>query len=158
MKWTKLGVVFVTDNDHPWMHSHAANPVAEHLSGDVFRIYFSCRDKESRSHIAFAEIDVNPPFRVLRIAQEPILAPGRVGTFDDSGVSLSCVTVVRGNKYLYYLGGILLAWLSVTRPLRPIDATAKLRCSTEATWILTPFRTLSFWRTQGLLECGMAQT
>jgi len=113
MKWTKLGLVFVTDNDHPWMLSHAANPVAEHLSGDVFRIYFSCRDKESRSHISFAEVDIKPPFRVLRIAQEPVLAPGQVGTFDDSGVSLSCISEVNGNKYLYYLGwnlGVTVPW------------------------------------------------
>ncbi len=114
MKWTKLGLVFATDNNHPWMVSHAANPVAEHVNGDVFRLYFSCRDADSRAHICCAEVDIKPPFRVLRIAAEPLLAPGEIGTFDDSGVSLSCIRQINGRKYLYYLG-----WnLSVTVPWR----------------------------------------
>lgn len=95
------------------MVSHAANPVAEHLHDDLFRLYFSCRDAESRSHISFAEVDLKPPFKVLRIAEEPVLAPGEVGTFDDSGVSLSCITGVNGAKYLYYLGwnlGVTVPW------------------------------------------------
>lgn len=95
------------------MLSHAANPVAEHLHDDVFRLYFSCRDAESRSYIAFAEVDIKPPFRVLRIADKPLLAPGEIGTFDDSGVSLSCIKQINGRKYLYYLGwnlGVTVPW------------------------------------------------
>ena len=113
MKWKKLGRVFATDNNHPWMLSHAANPVAEHLHDDVFRLYFSCRDAESRSHISFADIDLKPPFKVLYIAEDPLLAPGGVGTFDDSGVSLSCIRPINGTKYLYYLGwnlGVTVPW------------------------------------------------
>ena len=113
IKWQKLGRVFATDKNHPWMLSHAANPVAEHLYDDVFRLYFSCRDAESRSHIGFAEVNLKPPFQVLAIAEEPLLAPGEVGTFDDSGVSLSCIKQIDGTKYLYYLGwnlGVTVPW------------------------------------------------
>src|SRR5512145_2335218 len=100
MKWKKLGQVFVTENNHPWMLSHAANPVAEHLHDDVFKIYFSCRDADSRSHIGSVDVDLKPPFKVLRIAEKPLLAPGEVGTFDDSGVSLSCIKQINGASYL----------------------------------------------------------
>ena len=113
MKWNKLGRVFTTDNNHPWTVSHAATPVAEHLYDDVFRLYFSCRDAGSRSHIGWAEVDIQPPFKVLRIAEEPLLAPGEIGTFDDSGVSLSCIKQINGEKYLYYLGwnlGVTVPW------------------------------------------------
>lgn len=113
MKWTKLGLVFATDNNHPWMVSHAANPVAEHLRDDVFRLYFSCRDAQSRSHISYAEVELTPPFRVVRIAEEPLLSPGEIGTFDDSGVSLSCIKEINGRKYIYYLGwnlGVTVPW------------------------------------------------
>jgi predicted GH43/DUF377 family glycosyl hydrolase len=113
VKWNKLGRVFETDNNHPWMLSHAANPVAEHLHDDVFRLYFSCRDSQSRSHIGYAEVDLKPNFRVLSIAEEPILAPGEVGTFDDSGVSISCLKQINGRKFLYYLGwnlGVTVPW------------------------------------------------
>jgi predicted GH43/DUF377 family glycosyl hydrolase len=113
MKWNKLGRVFTTDNNHPWMVSHAANPVAEHLRDDVFRLYFSCRDAQSRSYISYAEVELKPPFRVLRIAEEPLLSPGEIGTFDDSGVSLSCIKQINGRKHLYYLGwnlGVTVPW------------------------------------------------
>jgi hypothetical protein len=113
MKWQKLGRVFETNNNHPWMLTHAANPVAEHLDRNVFRVYFSCRDAQQRSHIAFADVELESPFKVLSIAEEPLLGPGEVGTFDDSGVSLSCIKLINGRKYLYYLGwnlGVTVPW------------------------------------------------
>ncbi len=95
------------------MITHAANPVAEHLEADVFRVYFSCRDSQQRSHIAFADVDLKPPFKTLSISEEPLLAPGEIGAFDDSGVSLSCIKQINGTKYLYYLGwnlGVTVPW------------------------------------------------
>jgi hypothetical protein len=95
------------------MISHAANPVAEYLGEDRFRLNFSCRDAESRSHIGFIELDLKPPFPILRIAEQPLLGPGEIGAFDDSGVSLSCIRLVDGKKYLYYLGwnlGVTVPW------------------------------------------------
>ena len=113
MKWHKLGLVFETNHHHPWMLTHAANPVAEHLHGDLFRLYFSCRDAESRSHITSVEIELKAPFKVSKISERPLLAPGDIGTFDDSGVSLSCIKQINGSKYLYYLGwnlGVTVPW------------------------------------------------
>ena len=96
------------------MRTHAANTVAEFLYDDVFRVYFSCRDENNISCIGFVEVDINPPFKILNISAEPVLSPGESGTFDDSGTSLSCITNVKGKKYLYYLG-----WnLCVTVPWR----------------------------------------
>jgi hypothetical protein len=113
MKWRKLGLVFTVDGNHSWMVSHASNPVAEHLHDDVFRIYFSCRDETSRAHIAYADVEIKPPFRVQKAAEDPLLAPGEIGTFDDSGVSLSCLMRIDGKTYLYYLGwnlGVTVPW------------------------------------------------
>jgi hypothetical protein len=36
MKWRKLGQIFAPDKNFPWMISHAANTVAEHIEGDIF--------------------------------------------------------------------------------------------------------------------------
>jgi|SRR5215831_17057686 len=113
MKWTKLGLLFSSDNNHTWMFSHAANPVAEHLFEDVFRLYFSCRDRDSRAHIAYADVDLKPPFQILQIADQPLLQPGEIGAFDDSGVSLSCIVEIGARKYLYYVGwnlGVTVPW------------------------------------------------
>ena len=39
-KWTKVSRIFCPENNFPWMKTHASNPVADHLEGSIFRIYF----------------------------------------------------------------------------------------------------------------------
>lgn len=104
MRWRKLGHVYTPDGARPWMRSHAANPIAEHLEGDRFRIYFSSRDERNRSSIGFIEIDLKDPTKVLREAEEPVLEPGELAMFDDCGVSIGCIVPVGARRYLYYMG------------------------------------------------------
>lgn len=114
MRWRKLGRVFQPDNHHPWMRSHAANPVAEHRGADVFRIYFSPRDERNRSSIGWVEIDLRRPLQVLRVAERPVVQPGEAGAFDDSGASMGClVQRPDGVRLLYYVGwnlGVTVPW------------------------------------------------
>lgn len=113
MKWKKIGNVFCPQGEYPWMKSHAANPVADHLDRDLFRIYFSTRDAQNRSSIAWVEIDIRQPCRVLRVAERPILTPGRIGCFDDSGCSIGCIVRRGRQRWLYYMGwnlGVTVPW------------------------------------------------
>jgi hypothetical protein len=112
MNWQKLGRIYVPDDGEAWGLSHAANPVAEHRGGDVFRIYFSTRDLRNRSSIGWIDIDITDPQTILAKAQEPALSPGDIAMFDDSGVSIGCIVPVGEKRYLYYMG-----WrLMVTTP------------------------------------------
>jgi len=112
--WKKLGRVYVPDNNYPWMKTHANNTIAEHLQGDVFRVYFSCRDIDNQSSIGYVDVNISPPFKILRISSKPVLVRGEPGLFDDSGVTLACMVNVGNRKFLYYLG-----WnLGVTVPMR----------------------------------------
>jgi len=113
MNWQKLGQIFCADGQHDWMVSHAANPVAEHLADDEYRVYFSCRDAKSRSHIAYVDIELKDPVRVLRVAEEPVVVPGPPGAFDDSGSSMGCLVHDGSRTLLYYLGwnlGVTVPW------------------------------------------------
>ncbi len=113
MKWTKLGNVFCPQGEAPWMRTHAANPVADHIDADLFRIYFSTRDAQNRSSIAWIEIDMKQPLRVLRVAENPVLTPGDVGCFDDSGCSIGCIVRHGQQRRLYYMGwnlGVTVPW------------------------------------------------
>jgi predicted GH43/DUF377 family glycosyl hydrolase len=103
-KWKKQGQIFCPDNNYTWMKTHASNPTAEYLSGDIFRVYFSTRNENNVSCIAYADIDLNNPTVVTNLSTEPVLEPGDLGTFDDSGTSMACILNFEGNKYLYYLG------------------------------------------------------
>lgn len=114
MQWRKLGLVFCPSGEQEWLHSHAAVPIAEHVSGDFFRIYFSARDRDNRSHTGSLVIDLQRPRQVLELSPRPVLSPGDLGTFDDSGAMATWLAHHRGMRYLYYIG-----WnLGVTVPFR----------------------------------------
>ncbi len=113
MQWKKLGRVFVPDNHHPWMRTHAANTVVEHLNDDLFRVYFSCRNEDNQASVGSVDVDINSPLTVTLVSEKPVLVRGEPGLFDDSGVSLSCITKVNGIKFIYYLGwnlGVTVPW------------------------------------------------
>jgi hypothetical protein len=114
MHWRKLGRVFCPAGESHWLHSHAAVPTAEHMEGNLFRIYFSSRDEKNRSYTGYVIIDINNPHHVLELSQEPVLVPGELGTFDDSGAMVTWYTKFNDRRYLYYIG-----WnLGVTVPFR----------------------------------------
>jgi hypothetical protein len=114
MRWAKLGRIFCPNGERDWMASHAAVPFAVPLEGSLVRIYFSTRDDANRSNIGWLVIDLSRPTAVLDLSTEPVLSPGRLGTFDDSGTMLSWITSVDGRENLYYIG-----WnLGVTVPFR----------------------------------------
>jgi hypothetical protein len=104
MRWRKLGHIFCGAGEFPWMASHAGVPFAEHIDGDFYRIYFTCRDAHNRSHVGWVEIDINRPDRILRLSEEPILSPGEAGNFDDAGTTLSCVVRHGERRHFYYIG------------------------------------------------------
>lgn len=114
MRWRKLGRIFEPRDHAAWMRTHAANPVAEHRGGDLFRVYFSSRDERNRSSIAWVDIDLRRPLEVLRVAEQPVVEPGAAGAFDDSGTSMGClVRRADGARLLYYVGwnlGVTVPW------------------------------------------------
>lgn len=112
MRWRRLGHIYAPEGSLSWARVGAANPVAEHIRDDIFRIYFNSRDDNNRSSIGYVEIDITNPYEILKETTTPVLAPGDLAMFDDSGASIGCVIKVDGRRYLYYMG-----WhLTVTVP------------------------------------------
>ena len=113
MGWRTLGLIYCPDGSVDWMRTHASNPVADHLQGDEYRIYFSTRDASNRSSIAWLDIDLKDPCRVLDVARTPVLSPGDTGSFDDSGCSMGCVVRDGEDRWIYYMGwnlGVTVPW------------------------------------------------
>lgn len=104
MKWVKKGLIFKPEGQREWVNSHAMLPVADHVSGDLYRIYFSGRDKLNRSLTGYVEVDINNPQEILNLSPEPVLGLGSLGAFDDNGVSPTWIVNHQGEKYLYYFG------------------------------------------------------
>jgi hypothetical protein len=156
------------------MKSHAANPVAEHREGDVFRVYFGSRDAENRTSITYAEIEISERPKVVAVADQPLVTPGERGLFDDSGASLGCVVTVGQARYLYYLGwnlGVTVPWrnsigLAVShgpgQPFRKYSPAPLLdRCSVDPysisyPWVLQDENCFRMWYGSNL-QWGAAQ-
>ena len=58
MKWTKLGKIFEVNNNNDWLVSHSAIPFVKHLQDDIYRIYFSVRNKFNQSQPGFFDFDL----------------------------------------------------------------------------------------------------
>lgn len=113
-QWRKLGLIYCPSGEQDWMQSHAAVPIAEHVEGDLFKIYFSTRNKYSQSSTGYLVIDINRPQEILELSANPVLVPGGLGEFDDSGAMATWLVHYNGMRFLYYIG-----WnLGVTVPFR----------------------------------------
>jgi hypothetical protein len=101
MKWLKRGLLIEPPLHLPWVTSHAAVPHAQVEDGSV-EVYFTTRDDRRRSHIAVARVDVEQG--LVEVSSDPVLVPGPLGAFDDSGVMTSCLAREGDQSYLYYQG------------------------------------------------------
>lgn len=112
MKWEKFDFCF-NSGDYLDGYDGAAVPQAIPVSDDIVRVYYSPRDKQNRSHIFYVDIDMNS-LSVADVCREPVLSPGELGAFDDSGTMMSYLGFYENKWWLYYIG-----WnLGVTVPFR----------------------------------------
>jgi hypothetical protein len=103
MRWRKLGRLYAANALHPKLHSHAANPLAVHLEGDVFRVFFSGRDQRSRSSVGHVDIDLARR-QVVAYCSEPDFTFGPPGSYYADGVSIGCTYVAGGCRYMLFMG------------------------------------------------------
>jgi hypothetical protein len=104
MKWEKLGQVFQPNNQYKWVKTHAMLPTVDHVEGDIFRIYFSGRDAINISRIGYLDININEPQKIIYLSENPIVDIGKLGSFDDNGISPTCIINYNDKKYFYIMG------------------------------------------------------
>jgi hypothetical protein len=92
----------------PWALTHCSAPFAQQLSKSSYRIHFSTRDDQNRSHGAWAEFEAADRGLVfVRFSPVPSLDLGRLGAFDDAGAIPSCLLQDGDRMLLYYSGWTL---------------------------------------------------
>ncbi len=103
MKWKKLGRVFCPDCQHPKLRSHAADPLAIPLEGDIFRVLYCGRDERNRSSVGFVDIDISRR-KVVYSHPEPIFVHGGPGSFFSHGVSIGNSYACNGTQFILFMG------------------------------------------------------
>lgn len=105
MAWEKKSLLIICQKELEWMQTHAMLPTVIHITGDKFRVYFSGRDDQNRSHIGYANLEINDgEIKVTDYSKEPVLKIGERGCFDDNGVTPSCIIKKDNEWFMYYIG------------------------------------------------------
>jgi hypothetical protein len=104
-KWVKLGLLYAPDNTdrHPKLLSHAANPLPILIDGDVYRVFYSGRDKHNRSSVGAVDIDIVKR-KVVCEHKEPFFEHGPKDSFFSDGVSIGNCYQVGGVSYILFMG------------------------------------------------------
>lgn len=76
MTWLNRGPIFdPAKYDLPWAKTHGMLPVAHPIGEDLYRVYFSGRDEQNRSHIGYLDMDIET--RETTVCPAPLLSPSR---------------------------------------------------------------------------------
>lgn len=104
-RWRKLGCVYRLPEGglHPKLVSHTANPLPVHLSGDVYRVFYSGRDALNRSSVGAVDLDVERG-EVVQVHDSPCFEHGPVGSFYEAGVSIGCLHQVQSTTLMLFMG------------------------------------------------------
>lgn len=103
MRWKKLGQIYSAGFVHPKLVSHAANPLAVLLSGDVYRVFFSGRDEQNRSSVGFVDVDIVKR-KPVYIHDKPVFEHGAESSFYSHGVSIGNSYEADGRRYILFMG------------------------------------------------------
>lgn len=99
--WEKKGLIYSCDF---YNTDYAQDAFIDVLDDKTWRIYYSARTKDVVSFPYCIDVEAGSPFNILRIYDKPLLLPGRIGTFDNNGITMTSIVTVNDKKYLYYCG------------------------------------------------------
>ena len=104
-KWQKLGLLYCppSTNRHPKLLTHAANPLAVLIEGDVFRIFYSGRDERNRSSVGAVDIDILKQ-KIVHDHHAPFFEHGQENDFYSDGVSIGNCYRVGEVQYMLFMG------------------------------------------------------
>jgi hypothetical protein len=104
VKWRRLGRLPLDTSGAHWAATHAALPVVERLDPHRFAVYVSVRDDAGRARIGRTVLDMTREPELAPLDPEPALDLGRLGAFDDNGVTTSCLVSSGDCRVLFYTG------------------------------------------------------
>jgi hypothetical protein len=100
--WRKLGLV-LEPRGEGLEQSHVMLPTP-HVLPDRVRVFYAGCDADMRGRVFYADVEPEPPFRVIARPRRPVLDLGPDGAFDCDGVNPSQAFVADGRLALLYIG------------------------------------------------------
>jgi hypothetical protein len=89
-----------------WGRTHAMVPFVSR-GDEPLELFFSSRDERGRSHTGRARLSLTEAGGSVEVEPRPVIGPGPLGGFDDSGAMGACLVAHEGRLFLYYIGWTL---------------------------------------------------
>lgn len=102
MIWKKLGQIYHCKPIDEYLLSHASNPLAVYLKDDVFRVFFSGRDKENKSSVGYVDIDIVKQI-ALDTCEQVVAKYGNEDSFYSHGISIGNMYQAKGKNYIQFM-------------------------------------------------------
>lgn len=103
--WEKLGLLVKPNKSLFWSKSHCMIPTPYDMGKGLIKLFYSGRDERNRSHIGYSIVNLNDNCKIVESSTNPVLSPGKLGCFDDNGVTPSCVIDLNEKEIgLFYIG------------------------------------------------------
>ena len=104
IKWEKKGLIIKPNKNYWWMQSHVMNPTPVLYKKKYIKLYFAGRDNLNRSQTGYYILDPTNDFKILKTSKNPIINLGKLGTFDDNGITPISFVNYKNSRYFFYVG------------------------------------------------------
>jgi hypothetical protein len=101
--WTKRGRIFVPSGQGIFK-THATRPIPYLRRNGTLRLFFSSRSEEDIPYPTFIDINPEKPSEIVAVNDTALMPLGRMGAFDDSGITPVSILRLDGEDRLYYVG------------------------------------------------------
>lgn len=100
--WKKEGWLYACDF---FGTGYAQDAFIDILNDNVWRIYYSTRTKDVVSYPYYLDVEAGNLKNIISVPNKPIMVPGKPGSFDDTGITMTSIVQIDDHtKYLYYCG------------------------------------------------------
>jgi len=100
--WKKAGLIY-SCNHAGALPYYAAVPFAKSIGENIFRVYYSARNRNNQSYVSYFDFDIHEK-KTIADEHRILLEAGNAGAFDDAGSVLFQVLPVGDEEWLYYSG------------------------------------------------------
>jgi hypothetical protein len=105
IRWRSLGrIIDPRSQKVEWLRSYAGATCLRFIREDHAQILVTGRTSDNKSIIGEITIRLTPSPKVVEIIEQPVLSPGKLGCFDDCGVSYPWIVGTETKEWLFFTG------------------------------------------------------